>query len=142
MSLIIIFNMNTNKSKLRIFIYGKNALEDIKYICKNIDMNLSIDTKFDNKIYMTKDKEVNYEYFIVSGEISEQRNKLIENYLVRDYKEENMANAFEDIKNIVLENKKKFGLKEFKDKDSDDDKSFDDKYNLYNEAVSKEIIKM
>ena len=134
--------MNTNKSKLRIFIYGKNALEDIKYICKNIDMNLSIDTKFDNKIYMTKDKEVNYEYFIVSGEISEQRNKLIENYLVRDYKEENMANAFEDIKNIVLENKKKFGLKEFKDKDSDDDKSFDDKYNLYNEAVSKEITRI
>ncbi len=134
--------MDTNQSKLRIFIYGKNALEDIKYICKNIDMNLSIDTKFDGKIYMTKDKEVNYEYFIVSGEISEERSKLIENYLVRDYKEENMANAIEEIKNIVSKNKKKFGFQEFKDIDSDDDSSFGDKYNLYNESISNEITKI
>ena len=52
--------MNKSTTSLRIFIYGKNALEDIKYICKNVDMNLSIDKRFGGNMYVTKDKEIKY----------------------------------------------------------------------------------
>ena len=131
--------MNNNQNKLRIFIYSKNALDDIKYICKNIDLNLDNDKKFDNEIYVTNDKKVNYEYFIVQGEISEEKNKIIEHYLTDHYKNENMAKANTEIEKIISENRKKFCLKEMKDEDSNDEDSSDKAFNLYNESVSQEI---
>ena len=132
--------MNKSTTSLRIFIYGKNALEDIKYICKNVDMNLSIDKRFGGNMYVTKDKEINYEYFIVSDGISEEKNKMIINYLEEHYKSENMAKAGEAINQATEKCKKEANLKDLKDEDSDDDTLYNNNsYNLYNEKLSKII---
>ena len=90
-------SQSNTDNKLRLFIYGKNALEDIKYIRKNLDMNLSEENKYKYKLYVALDKESKYEYFIITGEVNEQRNNTIGSYLKEHYKDENMTKANEEI---------------------------------------------
>lgn len=132
--------MRKNTTQLRLYFYGKSALEDIKYICKNVDMNLSIDNTYGNKIYVTKDKEVNYEYYIVPDEISEKNNIMIKNFLEEHFKSENSAKTGEAISKATELCKKEANLKDLKDEQSDDDSLYNDNsYNLYSEKLSKKI---
>mgnify|MGYP002626696933 CR=1 FL=1 len=98
-------NQGSNNNKLRLFIYGKNALEDIKYISKKLDLNLYEENKYNCKIYLTMDKESKYEYFIINGEINEQRNKTIALYLKEHIQNENMTKANEEIRKVISSHK-------------------------------------
>ena len=98
-------NQRSNNYKLRLFVYGKNAFKDIKYIRKNIDDNLSEENKYNYKIYIALDKESKYEYFIINGEINEQRNKTIASYLKEHFQNENMTKANEEIGKVIYTHK-------------------------------------
>ena len=87
--------------KLRIFIYGENAMDDIKYLCKSINTNFTQDNKYVIKPYVANDKESQWEYFIFDGEITKQKNETIKSYLQSHYQNENMTKANDDIKKIV-----------------------------------------
>ena len=87
--------------KLRIFIYGKEALNDIKYICKTIDTKFYIDYKYKVKPYCSIDKESGWEYFIFSREIDEDGNETIKKYLNEHYKAKNTFKANDEIKEII-----------------------------------------
>lgn len=87
--------------KLRIFIYGKSALEDIKYICNSLNLSITQDNRFSFRPYVTNDKESKWEYFIFPGEINDEKNETIKNYLKENYAKENMLKANDQIKAIV-----------------------------------------
>ena len=141
------------KTQLRIFAYGKNALDDIRIICPNIDLKLEDENEF-KKILRCRDKIVNYEYYIVNGEINEERNNLIKDYLLKDFNAENMAKANQQIGIKIKDLRKKYGLQKQesdnnakddskKDESSDDDDDTKEKsYALYNEELSKETTKI
>ena len=87
--------------KLRIFIYGKEALNDIRYICNNIDPTINYDYKYKVKPYHSVDKQSGWEYFIFNKAIEEDANETIKNYLNEHYKGDNMLKANEEIKKII-----------------------------------------
>ena len=87
--------------KLRIFIYGKEALNDIRYICNNIDPTINYDYKYKVKPYHSVDKQSGWEYFIFNKAIEEDANETIKNYLNEHYKGDNMLKANEEIKQII-----------------------------------------
>ena len=87
--------------KLRIFIYGKNAQDDIKYLCKTINTYMPQDNKYNFRPYVTNDNESKWEYFIFQGEINDEKNKTISQYLQDNYNQENMIQANEEIKQLV-----------------------------------------
>ena len=92
--------MINDNQKLRIFIYGKNALEDLKYLCKNVD-NLNKENKYEIIPYIARDKYNNWEYFIFHGEINDVRNKTIEEYLTEHYKKESHIKVNYEYNNII-----------------------------------------
>ena len=87
--------------KLRIFIYGKNALDNIKYLCKSINSNFSQDNKYAIKPSVANDKESKWEYFIFDGEITKEKNETIKCYLESHFQNENMTKANDEIKKLV-----------------------------------------
>ena len=87
--------------KLRIFIYGKNAMNDIKYLCKSINTNFAQDNKYYIKPFVAKDNESNWEYFIFDGEITKEKNETIKFYLQSHLENEIMTKANDEIKNLV-----------------------------------------
>ena len=141
------------KTQLRIFAYGKNALDDIRIICPNIDLKLEAENEF-KKILRCRDKIINYEYYIVNGEINEERNNLIKDYLLKDFNKENMAKANQQIGLKIKELRKKYGLEKQKsDNNAEDDSKIDESseddddtkeksYALYNEELSEETTKI
>lgn len=89
--------------KLRLFIYGKNALDDINYISKTIDPSTKQDNRYNIRPHVTRDKESNWEYLIFSGGINDEKNETIKKYLEDHYEKENMLKANDEIKQKVSE---------------------------------------
>ena len=87
--------------KLRIFIYGKNALDDILSINKNFEIKVSQDTKYKIKPYIGIDSKFNWDYFIFKSEFNEEVNDTIKNYLIDDYKADNMLKTSDEIRDII-----------------------------------------
>ena len=87
--------------KLRIFVYGKNAMDNIKYLCKSINTEFSQDNKYNIRPYVANDKESKWEYFIFDGEITKQKNEAIKSYLQSHFLNENMSKANDEIKKLV-----------------------------------------
>ena len=87
---------------LRIFIYGKKALDDILNINKTIDIKLSDNPKYKTKSYIGIDKQFKWEYFIFQCEINEDANETIKNYLIDHYKLDNGLKTNDEIKKIIL----------------------------------------
>ena len=105
-------------SKLRIFIYGKNVLEDIKYLNPKIDKHYSKDNKYIINPFITIDKNTNWEYFIFQGDINNDTNETIKNYIREHYNSKNLINLNDEIKKALKYdddideiNKKIFDLK-------------------------------
>ena len=97
-------------NKLRLYIYGKNALEDIKYICKDQNLRIYNEDKYKNKVYIAQDKESkesNWEYFILSGGIDKEKNEIIKNYLNDHLAQENILEAKKEIQNLMNSDKAK-----------------------------------
>ena len=89
--------------KLRIFIYGKNAINDIKYIVETLEPNFNEDIKYKVRPYVETDEETQWEYFIFQCEINEDANESIKNYLIDHYKLDNALKGNEEIKKIIQE---------------------------------------
>ena len=92
--------------KLKIYIYGKNAFNDIDNICSNLDKNLQNDIKYNIKPYHSVDKETNWDYYLFSNEINEDANEIIKEYILKDAKEDNILEANEEIKAVITEHEK------------------------------------
>ena len=88
-------------NKLRIFIYGKYALNDFQNICNNSDMKIYEHDEKNIKYSFITNKESSWEYFIFSGEINEQRNEVIKSLLEEHFKSENSVKMNKSIKEIV-----------------------------------------
>ena len=88
-------------NKLRIFIYGKYALNDFQNICDNSDMKIYEHDEKNIKYSFITNKESSWEYFIFSGEINEQRNEVIKSLLEEHFKSENSVKMNKSIKEIV-----------------------------------------
>ena len=91
------------KLKLRIFIYGKEALNDIHKINSTLQPKIEGDIKYKIKPHIGIDKESKWEYFIFQSEINEDSNVTIKNYLEEHYLADNMIKANDEIKNIIKE---------------------------------------
>lgn len=90
-------------NKLRLFFYGKNALLDTNNILKSNDMDYSEVTKNGLKHFSKKDTNSNWEYYIFQGEINNEKNKVIEQYLREHCKEENLVKANDEITKAINE---------------------------------------
>ena len=88
-------------NKLRIFIYGKYALNDFQNICNNSDMKIYEHDEKNIKYSFITNKESSWEYLIFSGEINEQRNEFIKSLLEEHFKSENSVKMNENIKEMV-----------------------------------------
>ena len=88
--------------KLRIFIYGKNALNDIKYISNTLETRLNDDIKYKVKPYCGVDTESKLEYFIFSTEINEDANENIKSYFIEHAEKENLLKANDEIKKAII----------------------------------------
>ena len=87
--------------KLRIFLYGKRALNGIKYLSKNLYNNIITEIKNEQYVYVIKDTKYNYEFYVIEGELNESKNKIIESYLKEHYQNENMIKANELIEEVT-----------------------------------------
>ena len=89
--------------KLRIFIYGKNAINDIKYISNTVETRLAEDIKYKVKPYFGIDTESKskWEYFIFSTEINEDANETIKSYFMEHAEKENLLKANDEIKEAI-----------------------------------------
>ena len=76
--------------KLRIYIYGKNALSDIDFLNKKISSNL---TKIGDNIFKANEKKSNNEYYIIQGDINNENNNIIQKYLTENYQKEDLTKA-------------------------------------------------
>ena len=88
-------------SKLRIFIYGKNVLEDIKYLNPKIDKHYSKDNKYIINPFITIDKNTNWEYFIFQGDINNDTNETIKNYIREHDNYQNLIKLNDEIKKVL-----------------------------------------
>lgn len=92
------------EGKLRIFIYGKDAIDDYKYLSKNLKPIFCQDKKYR---FVTVDKKTNWEYFIFPGEINEEKNKAIKENLMKDIEKVNKFrvknNTRENYNNLIKE---------------------------------------
>ena len=91
-----------NIKKLRIFIYGKKALEDLLHINKTIEIKICEDVKYKIKPYIGGDKILNWDYFIFQSEINDEANDTINNYLKDDFQSDNELNYNDEIQKIIL----------------------------------------
>ena len=89
------------QNKLRIYIYGKYALNDFQNIYSNSDMKISELSHDGVKYNYVIDKESSWEYFIFSGEINPQRSEVIKSLLEKHYKAENSLKINQTIKDLV-----------------------------------------
>ena len=80
-------NIKTKGNKLRIYIYGKTALNDINYLNKKLYVNLE---QAKNNVYKVNDNQSNTEYLIIPGEINAEKNNIINDYLMKNYQDENL----------------------------------------------------
>ena len=71
--------------KLRIFIYGKNDINDISKIIKISDIISQNDFKSKINPYTILDKINKWEYLIFQNEINKDINDTIKKYLVEHY---------------------------------------------------------
>ena len=92
--------------KLRIFIYGTNAKEDYNILSKNLNTNFYQDKKYCIRPSATVNKKTNWEYFLFPGEINEEKNKTIREYLINDMEKEN--NNMLKVEHEISEIYKKF----------------------------------
>ena len=89
------------QNKLRIYIYGKYALNDFQNIYSNSDMKITELSHDGVKYNYVIDKESSWEYFIFSGEINPQRSEVIKSLLEKHYKAENSLKINQTIKVLV-----------------------------------------
>ena len=73
------------EGKLRIYLYGKNALDDVKYLCKKINSRFSRDNKYKVSPFVARDQESNWDYYMFPGEINDDTNETIKDYLEENY---------------------------------------------------------
>ena len=93
---------NEKSKKLRIFIYGKKALEDLLHINKTLEIKICKDVKYEIKPFIGTDKILNWDYFIFQSEINDEANDTINNYLEDDSQSENELKYNDEIQNIIL----------------------------------------
>ena len=115
-------NIKTKGNKLRIYIYGKTALNDINYLNKKLYVNLE---QAKNNVYKVNDNQSNTEYLIIPGEINAEKNNIIYDYLMKNYQDENLIKA----NDIINEKIKKQSNDLFNE--SLETNEFFDKRNLY-----------
>ena len=89
--------------KLRIYVYGKNALNDINHICGDLQTNIVNDIQYKIKPYHVVDKTSKWDYYLFSTEISEDSNEIIKDYILRDAKEDNILKANSEIQSVINE---------------------------------------
>jgi len=106
--------------KLKIYVYGKNALNDINHICGDLETNIVDDIRHKIKLFYAVDKTSKWDYYLFSTEISEDTNEIIKDYILKDGKEDNILKANSEIKSVM--------------KDHEND--------LNNEALNKKISKI
>ena len=88
-------------SKLRIFIYGKNAFDDIEYFNPKIDKRFFRDKKYKIHPFITIDKNTNWEYFIFQGDINNDTNETIKNYIREHDNCQNLIKLNDEIKKVL-----------------------------------------
>lgn len=88
-------------NKLRIFIYGKYALNDFQNIFNNSNLKIYEHEENDINYSFITNNESSWEYLIFSGEINEQKNEVIKSLLEEHYKSENSVKMNNNIKDIV-----------------------------------------
>ena len=88
-------------SKLRIFIYGKNAFNDIEYFNPKIDKRFFRDKKYKIHPFITIDKNTNWEYFIFQGDINNDTNETIKNYIREHDNCQNLIKLKDEIKKVL-----------------------------------------
>ena len=84
--------------KLRIYIYGKNALSNIDFLNKKISSNL---TKIGDNIFKANEKKSNNEYYIIQGDINNENNNIIQKYLTDNYQKEDLTKANEIMGGLI-----------------------------------------
>ena len=87
--------------KLRIFFYGKNALDILLNINKSLEIKLSSDDKYKVKPYISKDKQYKWDYFIFHSKINDDSNDTIKSYLNDHYQSENLLKYKDHIQKII-----------------------------------------
>ena len=87
--------------KLRIFFYGKNALDILLNINKSLEIKLSSDDKYKVKPYISKDKQYKWDYFIFHSKINDDTNDTIKCYLNAHYQSENLLKYKDHIQKII-----------------------------------------
>lgn len=90
-----------NSYKLRIFIYGKYALNDFQNLFNNSNLKIYPHEENNIKYSFITNKESSWEYLVFSGEINKQRNEVIKTLLEEHYKSENSVKMNNNIKEIV-----------------------------------------
>ena len=83
--------------KLRLFFYGKNALNDILNINKSLKLELIDDMKYKILLYFGIDKISKWEYLIFQKEINNKYNDIIKAYLT-----EHLNREFINIGNDII----------------------------------------
>ena len=90
-----------NNLNLRIFFYGKNALDDILKINKILDIKLCEDNKCGIDQYIGTDKKNKWEYYIFQCDINKNANDIIAKHLIEHYKKENILKIGDEIGKIM-----------------------------------------
>ena len=91
--------------KLKIYVYGKNALNDINHICGDLEKNIVDDIRHKIKLFYAVDKTSKWDYYLFSTEISEDTNEIIKDYILKDVKEDNILKANDEIQSVIEEHK-------------------------------------
>lgn len=87
--------------KLRIFFYGKNALDILLNINKTLEIKLCSDDKYKVKPYISKDKQYKWDYFIFQSKINDDINETIKSYLNDHYQSQNLLKYKDHIQKII-----------------------------------------
>ena len=87
-------------NKLRLFIYGKNALNDFQNLFSMENKNIGELEENNVKYNYIKDKEISWDYLVFSGEITEQINEAIKSLLDKHFSSENVVEINKQIKKI------------------------------------------
>ena len=89
-------------SRLRLFIYGKNALNDILNINKTLKLKLIDNNKYKIRPYFGIDTNTNWEYLIFQSKINEDYNNTIKDYLEEHYKSNNLCKVYYVIEKLII----------------------------------------